>query len=500
MIEVLERTKCKLMDKVAGEKINIPSIILMENAAIQVVNKIENEAQSFLIICGKGNNGGDGLAIARHLHLKGKEIRVYILSKDMNFTDDFKTNLDILENLTDEIFIINKDEDIDERFIDDLQTYDMTLDGIFGVGLNREVEGIFKRAIGLINRYSKYICSIDIPSGLDSDSGNIRAEAVKADVTYSFEVIKRGFLNYKSIEHTGRVEVLKIGIPEKVKKEISDKIYILNEKEYKNMLPKRSIYGHKGSYGRAFIIAGSSGLSGAAFIATECTVRTGAGLTTLICPSDIQGVLSSKLVEAMTLRLESENICNYIAKADSIAFGPGIGVTQENEELLAKVIQESKCPIVIDADGIKLLAKNKQLINKIKGRCVITPHPGEMAAFLGTTIEEIERDRVNITISTAKKYGIVVLLKGYNTVISNGDDTYVNLTGNSKMASGGMGDALTGIINGLLSQGMNVKDASILGAYVHGRIADRLSQDSYVVNARDIISNLPLELNNIDNS
>lgn len=500
MIEVLERDKCKMMDKVVAGEINIPSIILMENAAIQVVNKIENGGNSFLIICGKGNNGGDGLAIARHLHIKGKHIRVYILSKDTNFTNDFKTNLDILRNLTDEIFIINREEDIDEKFISDLQTYDMTLDGIFGVGLNRDVEGIFKVAIDTINRNSKYICSIDIPSGLDSDSGNVRVEAIKADVTYSFEVIKRGFLNYKSIEHTGRIEVLKIGIPEKVKKEISDKIYILNEKEYKNMLPKRSIYGHKGSYGRAFIIAGSLGLSGAAFITTECTVRTGSGLTTLICPSNIQDILSSKLVEAMTLKLDLEKIGDYIAKADSLAFGPGIGITKESEEILDKVIQESRCPIVIDADGIKLLATNKALIDKIKGRCVITPHPGEMAAFLGTTIEEVERDRVNITINTAKKYGIVVLLKGYNTVISNGDETYINPTGNSKMASGGMGDALTGIINGFLSQGMNVKEASILGAYVHGRIADRLSQNSYVVNARDIISNLPLELNNIDNS
>lgn len=500
MIEVLKKDKCKLMDKVAAEKINIPGSILMENAAIQVTNQIELKGESFLIVCGKGNNGGDGLAIARHLLIKEKNVKVYIISKDVNFTDDFKMNLDILKNLTNDIVIINKEEDINEEFIWNLQRYDVVVDGIFGVGLNRNLEGVFKKSIEVINKNANFIVSIDIPSGLDADSGMIRGTSIKANITYSFEGIKRGFLNYKSIEYVGEVKVLPIGIPKQVKQEVSDNIYILGSDEYKNMLPKRCIYGHKGSYGRAFIIAGSVGLSGAAFITTECTVRAGAGLTTLVCPKEIQDILSSKLIEAMTMNLEDNSVRMTIKNADSIAFGPGIGVDEKSEEILKMVIEESDCPIIIDADGIKVLAKHKELIKSLKGRCIITPHPGEMAAFLDETIEYVESNRIEVTINTAKKYGIIVLLKGYNTVISDGEKTYINPTGNSKMASGGMGDALTGIINALIAQGVTVKEAGILSAYIHGKIADKLSEDLFVVNARDIISNISNELNNIHKS
>lgn len=498
MIEVLKKDKCKLMDRVAIEKINIPGIILMENAAIQIANEIESKGNSFLIVCGKGNNGGDGLAIARHLLIKGKKIKVYIVTKDISFTNDFKMNLDILESLTNEIVVIDKDEDINEEFIWDLRRYDIVVDGIFGVGLNRSLEGIFKKSIEEINKNANFTVAIDIPSGIDADTGNIMGVAIKANVTYSFEVIKMGFLNYKSIEYIGKVKVLKIGIPKQVKEEVSDNIYILGSDEYRNMLPKRSIYGHKGNYGRALIVAGSMGLSGAAFITTECTVRTGAGLTTLICPKEIQDILSSKLIEAMSINFEEDKVKSVIGSANSIAFGPGIGISKEAEEVLRKVVEESSCPIVIDADGIKLLAKHNDLIKNLKGRCVITPHPGEMAEFLGETIEYIEANRIKVTIDTAKKYGIIVLLKGYNTVISDGEITYINPTGNSKMASGGMGDALTGIINGLISQGMNVKEASLLAAYVHGKIADELSDDLFVVNARDLIENISSEFNKID--
>lgn len=500
MIEVLKRDKCKLMDKIAIESINIPSSILMENAAIQVTNQIESKGTSFLIICGKGNNGGDGLAIARHLIIKEKKVKIYIINKDDNFTDDFKLNLDILKNLTSDIFIIKKDEDINKEFIWNLQKYDVVVDGMFGVGLNKNLEGIFKKSIEAINKNANFIISIDIPSGLDADSGEIRGTTIKANITYSFEVIKRGFLNYKSLEYVGEVKVLPIGIPKQVKEEISDNIYILGSDEYKDILPKRCIYGHKGIYGRALIIAGSVGLSGAAFITTECTVRAGAGLTTLVCPKEIQNTLSSKLIEAMTMNLEDSRVRITIKNADSIAFGPGIGVNEESEKILKMIVEESSCPIIIDADGIKVLAKHKELIENLRGRCIITPHPGEMAEFLDKTIEYVESNRINITIEIAKKYGIIVLLKGYNTIISDGEKTYINLTGNSKMASGGMGDALTGIINALIAQGVSVKNSGILAAYIHGKIADKLSKDLFVVNARDIIENISNELNDMDKS
>jgi len=499
MIEVFSANQCKEMDRYAIDKIGIPGLILMENAAIGIFKEVVNKGESFLILCGKGNNGGDALALCRHLILEGKKVKVYIISKDENYTNDFKTNFNILEKLIDkrELLFIKSENDIDENIINDIKNYDVVIDGIFGVGLNKDLNGIFKSVIEKVNLYGKFIISIDIPSGLDCDLGIERGIAVHADITYTFEVVKQGFLNYKAINCVGNIKILKIGIPEHIKKINSGNFYILEKQQYKRLLSKRQVYGHKGNYGKALVVAGRMGFTGAAFITTECTVRAGAGLTTLICNEDVQTVLGNRFIEAMTLNWDNNNVIELIKGASSIAFGPGIGTGHSKEKLLEQVINNSKCPIVIDADGITLIGQNKSLLDNLKGRAIITPHPGEMARFLGITVEDVECDRTNITREVAKKYGIVVLLKGYNTVISNGKDTYINPTGNSKMASGGMGDALTGIINAFISQGINLDKAALLGAYVHGKIADKLGKQAYIVNARDIINELPKEINNI---
>lgn len=498
MIEIFSANQCKAMDKQSIDEVGIPGIVLMENAAISVFRELKESGELFLILCGKGNNGGDALALSRHLILSGKRVRVYIISKSEDYTEDFKINFNILEKLIGEkdLLFIKSENDISENLIDDLKKYDVVVDGIFGVGLNKDLAGMFKKIIEYINLYAKFVASIDTPSGLDCDLGCERGIAVQADVTYTFEVIKQGFLNYSAVNFIGKLKILEIGIPKYVKGCNSGNFYILEKEEYKGLLPKRKVYGHKGSYGRALVIAGRTGFTGAAFIATECTVRAGAGLTTLICDKDVQMALSSRLTEAMTLTWDN-NVIDSIKAANSIAFGPGIGIGDREEEILEKVISYSNCPIVIDADGITLLGKNKALLDNLKGRAIITPHPGEMARFLGITVEEVEADRTTIAKRVAQKYNIVVLLKGYNTVISNGKDVYINPTGSSKMASGGMGDALTGIINAFLSQGINLEQAALLGAYVHGNIADKLGGQVYIVNARDIINELPEEINSI---
>ncbi|OOM79789.1 bifunctional NAD(P)H-hydrate repair enzyme Nnr [Clostridium puniceum] len=500
MLQVFSVEQCKEMDKQSIIDIGIPGVILMENAAIGMFKEVVNKGESFLILCGKGNNGGDALALARHLILAGKKVRVYIVSADKNYTSDFQINFNILKKLINEreLLFITSENDINEFLAKELESYNVIVDGIFGVGLNKDLTGMFKKIIEYINSYGKFIVSIDVPSGLDCDLGIERGIAVHADVTYTFEVVKKGFLNYKAINCIGKMNILKIGIPECIKKANARGFCILEEHEYKQLLPKREVYGHKGSYGRALVVAGRKGFTGAAFIATECTVRTGAGLTTLICDEDVQIALGNRLIEAMTLTWK-DNVIELIKSADSIAFGPGIGTGDRKEKLLEEVVNNSSCPIVIDADGITLLGKNKFLLNNLRDRIIITPHPAEMARFLGITIEEVEDNRVNIAKEVARKYGIIVLLKGYNTVISNGKDVYINPTGNSRMASGGMGDALTGIINGFLSQGVNLEQAALLGAYIHGKIGDRLGKKFYIVNARDIIGELPKEINIICN-
>lgn len=502
MINILSANQCSEMDKKAINNIGIPGIVLMENAASEVHKKINSKAESFLIVCGKGNNGGDGLALARKLIVKGKKVKVYIVSKDNNYAESFRCNLNILNNISNDkdIVYIKCEEDIDNKFISDLQSYDFIVDAIFGVGLNKNIYGMFERVIEKINKYGRYIAAIDVPSGLNCDTGAVMGISVKADKTYTFEAIKKGFLNYNAFEYIGNVEVLNIGIPSNVKQDLGKVINILEEDEYRDLVPKRRLYDHKGNYGRAIIIAGNNGFTGAAFITTECTVRAGAGLTTLVCSSkEVQKVLENKLIEAMTITIDDERIDNIIKNADTIAFGPGIGTGVNQYNMLKKIISMSKCPIIIDADGINILADNEELLSELKGRCIITPHPGEMARFLNKKISDIEADRITIAEKTAEKYGIIVLLKGYNTIITDGKKTYINPTGNSKMASGGMGDALTGIINAFASQGMNLMNSALISAYIHGKIADDLSDKNYIINARDIIENLPKKINEIVN-
>lgn len=285
MLEVLAADKCKELDREAIENTKIPSIILMENAAISIFNHIKDFGKSFLIFCGKGNNGGDALALARHLVLNGDNVKVFIVSKDDNYSSDFLVNYNILNKILDKekIVFISSEVQINEEVKLNIKEYDIIIDGLLGVGLSRNVDEMFSLIISNINQYGKKVISIDVPSGLDCDTGLEKGAAIIADYTYTFEVIKKGFLNYNALKYIGKLKVLNIGIPNTIKEQKTESIYILDKKEYISMLPKRELYGHKGNYGRALIFAGSEGLSGAAYIATECTVRAGAGLTTLIC-------------------------------------------------------------------------------------------------------------------------------------------------------------------------------------------------------------------------
>lgn len=499
MIEVFQRDKCKSMDTEAIKQYGIPSIVLMENAARGVFEDIHDKGESFLILCGKGNNGGDALALARHLSIEGKKIKIVVISRDNNYSNDFLINFGILKKIINEkeISYIKSEDDITEEFIKDLSYYDIIVDGILGVGLNRKLDLWIQKVIDNINTYSRYIISLDVPSGLDCNSGTEPDTAIKAKTTYSFEVMKRGFINYNAFKYTGEVKIIKIGIPNRAKSKNSDNVFILNSKEYRNLIPARKLYGHKGDYGRALIIAGSRGFTGAAYISAECTVRGGAGLVTLACKRDIQNILSEKLIEAMTISCDDPGFKPIVAKSDSIAFGPGFGTGEYETGILKDVIENSSCPLIIDADGIMILSNNRDMLKQLRERTIITPHPGEMARLLGVTVRDVEMDRINIASEFAKKYGIIVLLKGYNTIISDGKNTYINPTGNSKMASGGMGDALTGIINAFVSQKVNILDAALIGAYIHGDIADKLGSEVYILNARDIINEMPKIINDI---
>lgn len=488
-MEILSVSKAKIIDKKTIEEVGVPSIVLMENAGSEIAKSISEKGESFLICCGCGNNGGDGLVIARKLMLKEKKVKVIIIGNPEKGTNDFCINYRILKNMKADIDIITV---INESFTNYLSEYDIVLDCIFGVGLNREVEGVFYDAIAIINEFGKYIISVDIPSGLDGDKGNKKGISIKADETYTIQVYKKGFLSYEALELLGKVSIVDIGILNETIKQNSCNISFIDKENITRQLPKRKLWGHKGNYGKVVVLAGSEEYTGAAYLVSQAAVKTGAGLVTLIIDDVVRGILAGKLVEAMTVGYKEKNkIDRLIKEATVIACGPGLGKGEKSVEKLKYVIKNSNCPLVLDADALNILSENKDLFEYIRNKAVITPHMGEMSRLTGKSIEFVDSNKLEICKEFSSEYGIITLLKGYYTLISDGINIRVNNTGSSCMASGGMGDVLTGIIASLIGQGMEVFQATQLGANIHGAIGDFFSETNYSVNAQRLVDEIP---------
>ncbi|WMJ80497.1 NAD(P)H-hydrate dehydratase [Clostridium sp. MB40-C1] len=488
------------VDRFCIEKLNIPSIVLMENAALKILKNLDiDKNEYFIIICGSGNNGGDGLALARHLIVLNKKVEVFLIGQEDRLSKDSKINYDILTSMGINIKLIKDVIDLDD-IRDAIGKCDVIVDAIFGTGLSREVQGIQKLIIHTINNSNKFIVSVDIPSGLNGDTGEILGISVKANITVSFEFYKKGFLFNEADNVTGEIIIEKIGIPQSVADRLGVKDYITEIEEVKKVIPKRKKYDYKGNFGRVNIIAGSNGLTGAAYITTQAAVRSGSGLVTLCCMESIQHIMSMKLTEAMTVSYkDSKNLNDLLKKSDVIAIGPGMGNSEATFKILSDVLDVAECPLVIDADGINVLKGKLSLLKDRKGKVVLTPHLGEMSRLTGNSIEEIKKDRSGISKKFAKEYGIVLLLKGHNTIITDGESLLINPTGNSAMASGGMGDCLTGIIASLIGQGLEPFEATYVGAYIHGYCGDKLSEKMFCVNANHVLEKLPYYIKEIKN-
>jgi ADP-dependent NAD(P)H-hydrate dehydratase / NAD(P)H-hydrate epimerase len=481
------------IDRACVEKLKLPVEILMENAALKLLHHMEIEKyERYVIVCGCGNNGGDGFALARHLMVLGKSVSAFLISSEKAVLSSCaEMNYNILQNMGLKITRIRNMEEVYE-LSEAVENAEVTVDGIFGTGISRKVEGIFEAAIAVINENSKRIFSIDIPSGINSDTGKIMGSCIRAHKTISFQLYKRGFLNYDCGKYLGKVIVENIGIPEFIVDQYHDKEFITETEFIKKYIKEREKYSFKGDFGRVSVIAGSMGFTGAAYITSEAAVKTGSGLVTAISSSKVQEILSSKLVEAMTSTYENEDtFIKLIGNSDAVAFGPGMGNTEHTFELLCRVMEMVRCPVVLDADGINVMSGHTDKFKQWQKKLVITPHLGEMARLTGYNIDYIRENRLDVAKNFAKEYNIVVLLKGYETIITDGSMLYVNPTGSSAMASGGMGDCLTGIIAAFIAQGISPFEAAVCGAYIHGYAGDKLSKELYSVNASDIIRSLP---------
>lgn len=463
----------------------ISSIDLMERAAEACVDYLlqtDLYGKLFKIFCGKGNNGGDGLAIARQLINKGNYVSTYIIEFGAVGTNDFQINLQRLHELTTNIHFIQSEE-----FFPEIGKDDIVIDALYGSGLNRPLKDLSATLVEFINKSSSNIIAIDVPSGLFIDKSSHGNSIIKANTTLTFQCLKLCFLVAENADYIGRTKVLDIGLHPQFLETIDSSLEIIEEAEIKNIYKPRKPFSHKGTFGHALIIAGNKGKMGAAVMATHACIRAGAGLTTANIPEAYFPIMHTCLPEAMCQPRE-DNL-NF-EKIDAVGIGPGLGTKPDTAELLQRVLQQFKKPAVLDADALNIIGQNKYLLSEIKDDCVLTPHPKEFERIFGETGNDFER--INLGLERSTRNHFITVLKGRYTLIVKNGKGWFNTTGNAGLAKGGSGDILTGIITALIAQKYSPLDAALFGVYLHGRAADISleNQSMESMMATDVINNL----------
>lgn len=506
-MKLLTASEMRELDRQAIEDWQLPGIVLMENAGQATADQLEEHFSDLwpgpvLIVAGKGNNGGDGYVIARHLMNRGWDVSVLVLSADEAIKGDARVNLDVLTRAFADLYFA---EDGDALFsvLDVVEPPSLIIDAIFGTGLGSEVKGVNAEVINWMNGTGLPIVAVDVPSGVDASTGALHGPTVCADLTVTFAEAKVGHVLRPAVDYVGDLVVVDIGIPVQLSQHYPSSHFYVDIEMAANLLPDRPDAGHKGSFGHLLTIAGSTGKTGAAVLAAEGGLRAGAGLSTLACPASLNAVFEVKLTEVMTVLLSDRNgeIAEDATKAVSVAakgkqalvVGPGLGTGVGVQSLVEELILHATQPVVIDADGINVLCLDT--LKKQKGDIVLTPHPGEMARLLGCTIADIEANRVASAVDFAREYKVVLVLKGAPTVVATPDGrAFVNGSGNPLLASGGTGDVLAGLIGGLICQGCASDVAAVLAVFLHGASADRLAEENgnAGILASELLREIPL--------
>lgn len=498
--DVCSAEQVRRIDADAVSCAHIPSIILMESAAAACVRALEEKhPRRAVILCGRGNNGGDGLAIARQLCSAGVETIVILVNGD-NFSGDALINYNMLSNFrTTEngstVGIYDFEAENTDLYI---SSADAVIDAIYGTGLHGEVTGNARRAIEAVNRYSRFTLSVDIPSGINADTGEICGVCVRADVTVTFAAYKKGLLLYPGAGYTGKIIIDRIFIPENIiRGNNTGNIFAVKPENLR--IPERAANSHKGDYGKILIAGGSRGMSGAPVMAAQAALMSGGGLITAAVPAEINPVMENKLTEVMSIPLQdfrgemtSAAAAQILEKdSDALLFGVGAGRGEDIVYILEKLIQNYDKTLVIDADGLFALSKNPEMLHRKKCEIIITPHEGEFARLTGKAVPEMKR--IDMARGFAEKYGITVVLKGSRTITANADSVYINMSGNAGMASGGSGDVLAGMITAFAARGLPPCEAAVLAVGLHGIAGDidMETGDIESVTAGGIIRNIP---------
>lgn len=477
----------KAADQYTIQKLGVPSLELMEHAAQACVQVLEDEKVDLshvCVVCGSGNNGGDGFAIARILQNNRYSVETFCVGNPEHYTEETQEQMHRLQECGGKITYGMPQED----------SYSVIIDAVFGVGLSRKVEGRYRQVIEQMNRMRGTKFAVDIPSGLSATTGCILGCAFKADYTVTFQLKKIGLELSQGRTMAGRVIVPDIGISTDSICEDQEIVRTAGKDIYRKMLPDRPEDSNKGTYGRLLVIAGSKGMAGAAYLNAHAAYMTGAGLVRVYTSSDNREILQTLLPEAIITTYEEynkEELLSLLTWADSVCIGSGLGMSRLSEKILKTVIEYVKVPCLIDADGLNLLAENNNYLNQMaERRFVITPHMKEMSRLTGTPVEELKADRIQILKDFISRYRITCVLKDSRTLIASEENGIrMNLTGNSAMAKAGSGDVLAGVISGWMVQGKEAEDAAELGTYIHGLSGDlaKFEKGVYSVMARDLI-------------
>lgn len=494
----------KEIDRTAIEDYKIPGLKLMETAGHYVYEEIikeigQDKYKKIVVICGAGNNGGDGYVVARKLKSNFFPVKVYSTVDIKKLSGDAKINYERLIELDVPVSVLDQSNVLD-TFIEDVEEAEIIVDAILGTGITREVNKNLRMIFDVINNSSNKILSVDIPSGVGAEDGKIYGIAIKATKTITFQLPKLGCIFYPGAEYIGELVVKDIGIPKEVLKERSSDVFLIDKTLVKQILKPRKKDIHKGDCGKLLVIAGSKGMAGAAALACKSAIRSGVGIVKAAVPSVINDIIQISVPEAISVPLADNKkgqietsclneILNHIKDCNAVAIGPGLGKNEDILKIINTIIKNTDIPLVVDADGLNAVGLNADTIFSLRNSIVITPHPGEMARLTGLDIKHINENRIEIAREYSRKWGIIVLLKGSRTVIAlpNGK-VYINTSGNPGMASGGSGDVLTGVLSSFLAQKFKIEDAVVAAAFIHGLAGDIMAEKfgEYGLAASDI--------------
>lgn len=511
-MKVVSPSTMRQMDRIATRDYAIPGVVLMENAGREVALAVKNmwiqqkhkAPTKIALFCGKGNNGGDGFVAARHLANMGFDIIVFIMANHDSITGDAVVNLEIIKNMGLRIKVIDEESDLDE-VMGMTRNASILVDAMFGTGLRGRVRGIAEKVIEMINKLKIPVIAVDVPSGICAETGKILGSAVKSKQTITMALPKTGLLFYPGVEYVGELLTADIGMPIKLVQSVEAEAELLDHEWVYRCFKEYPADAHKGTFGRVFIIAGSVGMTGAASLSGMAAVKSGAGLVTIGTSESLNDILEVKLTEAMTKPLaETPGRCIGLAalndalefgnKCNAVVLGPGLSREDETQQFVRQFIQKCEVPIVIDADGINALAQCPQVLNEVQSPVIITPHPGEMARLLSTTLSKIQQDRVTAVKTAARKFNCMAVLKGARTLIANSEGKlWINPTGNVGMATGGSGDVLSGMIGAFLARDMKPYEAAAAAVYLHGLAGDLAAekQGEICLAAQELIDYLP---------